>query len=175
VLQTLLRIPDRIQLDNRSVFSGLDALCILLKRLSYPCRLYDLSRYFGRHIIDLSLIIQFIIKYIIENFDHLLSNLDQPWLNIQAIEQYARAIQNKGSPLDRCWGFIDGSIVQICRPIENQRHLYSGHKKVHCIKFQAITVPNGLIASLIADTFWGRDMMLAYMSNLELLNSSEKK
>ncbi|KAJ3641826.1 hypothetical protein Zmor_028299 [Zophobas morio] len=29
-----------------------------------------------------------------------------------------------------------------------QKELYSGHKRVHCLKFQAITLPNGLILHL---------------------------
>ena len=46
------------------------------------------------------------------------------------------------------WGFVDRTVIEICRPIDNQRLCYSGHKKKHCLKFQAIMTPNGLISSL---------------------------
>ena len=46
LLKQLLRIPDQIHLNNRSVFSGVDALCITLRRLAYPCRLTDLVNTF---------------------------------------------------------------------------------------------------------------------------------
>ena len=36
----------------------------------------------------------------------------------------------------------------ICRPGQNQKCLYNGHKKVHAIKFQSITAPSGLVANL---------------------------
>ena len=40
-----------------------------------------------------------------------------------------------------CWGFI-------CQPFVNQRTNYNGHKRVHSLKFQSVTLPNGLIAHL---------------------------
>ena len=51
-------------------------------------------------------------------------------------EVFAAAIQAKGAPLDQCIGFIDGTVHPIARPTVNQRIMYSGHKRVHCIKFQ---------------------------------------
>ena len=50
--------------------------------------------------------------------------------------------------LDNCWRFIDGTVRPICRPKENQRMVYDGHKRVHALKFQSIVTPNGLIANL---------------------------
>ena len=38
-------------------------------------------------------------------------------------------------PLDRCSGFIDGTLVRICRPAKNQRKVFNGHKRVHAINF----------------------------------------
>ena len=36
----------------------------------------------------------------------------------------------------------------ICRPGQNQRVLYNGHKRVHAIKFQSVVTPDGMIANL---------------------------
>ena len=66
-------------------------------------------------------------------FGHLLHNLDLVWLDPQA---FAEAIFEKGSPLRDCWGFIDGTARPICRPIRNQKIMFSGHKRTHCVKFQ---------------------------------------
>ena len=49
---------------------------------------------------------------------------------------FAYAIQQKGAPLTTCIGFIDGTVRQIAHPVVNQQIMYSGHKRVHCIKFQ---------------------------------------
>ena len=55
------------------------------------------------------------------------------WINAQT---FADAIHAAGAPLPNCWGFIDGTLRPCCRPIRNQRILFSGHKRVHGIKFQ---------------------------------------
>ena len=47
-------------------------------------------------------------------------------------------------------GFIDGTIRPICRPSQEQRIMFNGHKRVHSLKFQSVTLPNGLIANLFA-------------------------
>ena len=64
------------------------------------------------------------------------------------LEQYAIAVAEKGAALDNCYGFIDGTVRPICRPQDNQRVVYNGHKRVHAIKFQSVTVPSGMIAQI---------------------------
>lgn len=81
-------------------------------------------------------------------FGRLLSRLNQPWLSQAQLAQFSEAIYRKGAALDNCWGFIDGTVRPVCRPGENQRVLYNGHKRVHAIKFQSVVAPNGLIANL---------------------------
>ena len=82
-----------------------------------------------------------------QNWNHLLINLDQPWLDNQHLENYAKAIHLRGAALN-CWGFIDGTVRPISRPGRLQRLVYNGHKKVHSLKSQSIVAPNGLIANL---------------------------
>ena len=57
-------------------------------------------------------------------------------------------IHNKNAPLQNCWGFVDGTVRPVCRPGENQRVLYNGHKRIHALTFQSVVAPNGLIANL---------------------------
>lgn len=54
----------------------------------------------------------------------------------------------KGGAIHNCWGFIDGTARAICRPSLNQEEYYSGHKRIHCIKYQSIVCPDGIISSL---------------------------
>ena len=61
---------------------------------------------------------------------------------------YADAIHNKGDALENCWGFIDGTVRPICRPIDNQRMVYNGQKRAHATKVQSILTPIGLITNL---------------------------
>ena len=44
-----------------------------------------------------------------------------------------------------CFGFIDGTVRPIARPTQNQREVFSGHERCQAIKFQAVTLPNGLM------------------------------
>ena len=76
---------------------------------------------------------------------YLLTNLNQPWLQPHRLEEYANTIHNGGAALENCWGFVDGTVSgPICRPVQHQRSVYNGHKRVHAIKFQSVVAPNGL-------------------------------
>ncbi|XP_070202633.1 uncharacterized protein [Littorina saxatilis] len=44
----LLRFPDTMTAYNGTISPGLEVLCIVMKRLSYPCRYMDLERFFCR-------------------------------------------------------------------------------------------------------------------------------
>lgn len=145
-LKIALRVPEKIRLQQRSVFSGLDALCVLLRRLAYPNRWFDLVKLFGRTSAELSLVCTFMVEHITETFGHLLLSMD--WLTEEDFQQFASAIQAKGSPLNNCWGFIDGTAIQICRPTKYQKEVFSGHKRYHCLKYQSAYAPNGLIVHL---------------------------
>lgn len=50
--------------------------------------------------------------------------------------------------MQNCWGFIDGTARQICRPSVEQENYYSGHKRFHCLKYQSVLCPDGIIVSL---------------------------
>ena len=41
-------------------------------------------------------------------------------------------------------GALDAKQLWVCRPVQGQRSLYTGHKQEHCFKFQTVVVPDGL-------------------------------
>ena len=147
-LKDVFRIPDEITTYNRCKVDGIEALCIFLDRFAYPCRYSDMIPRYGRPVPQFSMISNEILNRIYDNFHNLLNTMNQPWLNPQCLETFCDAIHGKGSALDNCWGFVDGTVRPICRPGQMQRILYNGHKKVHSIKFQSVAAPNGLIANL---------------------------
>jgi hypothetical protein len=79
---------------------------------------------------------------------HRLSDWNQPMLQPPKLQEYAAAIHQRGAPLTNCFGFVDGTLRPVCRPKNNQRILYNGHKRVHGIKFQSVVTPNGMIANM---------------------------
>ena len=49
LLMHYLEIPEKIVCSQGTVCSGIEGLCILLKRLAYTCRYSDLASRFGRN------------------------------------------------------------------------------------------------------------------------------
>ena len=105
---------------KEDVYALIDALCILLRRLSYPLRYGDLIPWFVRTVPQLSIISNMLVGMLHTRFDYLLQTLDQPWLSRANLKAFADAIHQKGAALDNCWGFIDGTVRPICRPKRNQ-------------------------------------------------------
>ena len=88
------------------------------------------------------------IDFMYNTHGHLLQDFNQTWLSPQQLEQYAAAIIDKGSRVEHCWGFIDGTVRPVCRPGSNQCVLYNRHKQVHAMKFQSIAATNSMTANL---------------------------
>ena len=101
---------------------------------------------FGRSVPEMSMIVNQVIDYIYETHGHLVTEWNNPLLHPVALQSYADAIHRNGAALDNCFGFVHGTVRSICRPTKHQRVVYNGHKRVHSIKFQAVSIPTGLIA-----------------------------
>ena len=147
-LKNALRLPDKIITEQRTICSAMEGLCILLKRLAFPCRYTDMVASFGRNPTEICLIFNTVLDFVYLHHHQRLQSWNQDFLQPAMLQQYADAIHNKGAPLSNCFGFIDGTLVSITRPKENQRVVYNGHKRVHGLKFQSISLPNGIIANL---------------------------
>ena len=120
ILQAILRINDEWKGSNGLLWSGMEGMCIVLRRLAYPNRLVDMVPIFARHPTELSLIFNTMLKFIYEAHIHLITDLDQPWLQHEELVRYAHAVHGAGAPVTNCWGFIDGTVMPICRPTHNQ-------------------------------------------------------
>ena len=85
--------------------------------------------------------------HLVKRFENLMF-WDTNRLTLAKIEQFSQAIEAKcGKP--GIWGFVDGTIRGMCRPgTIKQRPWYTGYKKLHGFKFQAVTGPDGLVNSL---------------------------
>ena len=148
VLLRTLRFPDRFVCSQRTVCSGMEGLCILLKRLSFPCRYSDMALRFGRNPTKLCLIFNQVLDFIYRTHQHRLNSWNQPFLNPRALEHYVQSIHSGGAPLENCFGVVNDTLCKIARPNNNQREVYNSHTRVHALKFQSVVLPNGLIANL---------------------------
>ena len=147
-LAEALQIPDWISCNQRSKAEGTEALCMLLKRFAYPCRYSDMVPRFGRPVPVLSMVTNEVLDYIYTVHSHRIINWNPTVLNPPALQTYAQVISQRGSPLQNCFGFVDGTVRPIARPDNNQRIVYNGHKRVHALKFQSLALPNGIIGHL---------------------------
>ncbi|XP_077548309.1 uncharacterized protein LOC144161524 [Haemaphysalis longicornis] len=146
VLVEALLIPEVVVSAQKVTVPGRDALCLALRRLAYPNRWCDLQNIFGLHYSVMSSVTSKVLKHIVGTFGHLLKDCNNhTWLSPSAL---AYAVQRKGAPLTNCWAFIDGTGRLICRPKRNQKAYFSGHKRVHCLKYQSLMCPNGIICQL---------------------------
>ena len=166
-LVDIFGFPAQFKCYNGVVVDSVEATCICLRRLAYPCRYSDLIHRFARPVPQLSMISNLVIEEIYQRYGHLLSSMDQPWLSRENLAMFAHAVHRKGGALDNCWGFVDGTVRPICRPNRNQREVYNGHKRVHSLKFQSVVAPNGMIANLFGPVEGRRhDAAMLVMSGL---------
>ena len=147
-LEEVLDIPETIRCDQRLICGGIEGLCMLLRRLSYPCRYGDMIQRFAKPVPLFSMVTNILIDHIYAIHGRRLTQWDLGILSPDHLEMYAATITSRGSPLDHCFGFIDGTVRPIARPGENQRIVYNGHKRFHALKFQSVVLPNGLIGNM---------------------------
>jgi len=76
-LAEALQLPATFHCQQRTVFDSMEGLCMLLKRVSYPCRYSDIIPRFGRAVSILSLITNHILDYIYENHGHLITQISK--------------------------------------------------------------------------------------------------
>jgi hypothetical protein len=174
ILAELLGLPEQIITSTRNNVDRTTALCILLRRLAYPNRLKDLTLLFGLSPQSLSQIINTTTNIIMENKGNLLENLQaNQWLDRNRLQYYAQAVRNRGGAVQNFWGFIDGTARPICRPSVQQENYYSGHKRFHCLKYQSILCPDGIIVNL-KGAYQGRRHDAGIFRESQLYNELER-
>ena len=148
LLLDVFQLPQTIICSQGTVCSDIEGLCLLLRRLAFPCRYSDLASTFGRNPTEMCLIFNKVLDHIYNTHSTKVTAWNYRLLAPNLLRQYADAIHLKGAPLDNCFGLIDGTVRRIARPKDNQRIVYNGHKRVHCLKYQSLALPNGIIANM---------------------------
>lgn len=78
-------------------------VCILLKRLAYPCRYFDLIYTFARPVPELCLITNTLLDGMYNEHGFWLSSWNQPFFPPATLQEYSQAITRKGNPLTNCF------------------------------------------------------------------------
>ena len=143
-----LDIPDPMITEGQYSFPAVEALCLLCARFQLGADLYLFTILYDRSQSSLSELINELVEFLDERWEHLLACDSDHLLHPSKLAQYAAAIFEKGSPLPHIIAFLDCTIHRICHPTWYQRMAYNGHKKFHAMKFQALMLPNGIIGHL---------------------------
>lgn len=98
---------------------------------------------FGWERSRLSRVTNTLTAYLFDRWKHLL-RWDAERLTPTQLSQYAQAVQRAGSPLSNCCGFLDGTMREVARPVQNQRILFNGWKRHHALKFHSLITPDGM-------------------------------
>ncbi|THU95828.1 hypothetical protein K435DRAFT_113884 [Dendrothele bispora CBS 962.96] len=130
--------------ESRNREDAITALCMLLHRLAYPTRLCDVQMQMGWERTRFSRITRATALFLYNRWKHLL-RFNPIRLTPEKLVDYATIIQNKGCPLDCVVAFIDGTLEETARPSRNQRLVYNGWKRKHCLKYHVVTAPDGLV------------------------------
>jgi hypothetical protein len=109
---------------------------------------------FGRKREIVSMAIKWMINYLYQNFSCLLK-FDQRRLTPDKLQYFAKRVHEKGAPLRTIYGFIDGTVRPISRPSIAQKMHFNGHHRIHALKYQSVTTPDGIIVDL-SGPFEGR-------------------
>lgn len=154
---------------------AITAACIVLRRLAAPCRWHDLEIVFGLRCYVLSQVFWEALEGFLRDWAHILETFRSDLMEERA-GLYAQAITDNGASLDCCVGFVDSTKIQMSRPggpSANQRSCYSGHKRFHCLMYQTITTPDGIIFHMFGPEVGRRhDITLYRQSNLDAVLSS---
>ena len=156
---TALRIDDFDGvLENRGRVSPEKAFLFTLYRLHCPGNLVDMQHYWGKEYTQLSRIFKAMVDYIHEQHVHLIKNNIEffvPWFpQYNEVVRRRIAAKNNGvvpEELADIAVFIDGTIRPIDRPLGNnniQRAVFNGKDKVHALKFQGLSAPDGMIIDM---------------------------
>ena len=164
ILADVLGIPETIRCEQGSTCDGLEGLCMVLRRLSFPCRYAGMIPRFAKPVPVISMVTNAVLDMIYATHSPRITRWNHDILDPDQMEMYAAAITATGAPLQNCFGFIDGTVRPIARPVDNQCILYNGHKRVHALKFQSVVLPNGLIANMYGPV--GKLCMLYKIKNL---------
>ena len=139
--------PEAIECKNRFKCPCETMLLLLLFRLARPRRIRpDMEKYFGMRRTHVGVAldkIQLALKLLA------VQCFDEPRIFAGRVDCHALKVHDKcGGLMRHAWGFIDGTLRKTCRPTHFQKRTHSGHKRCHGLKFQSVTVPDGLMACL---------------------------
>lgn len=146
ILRQILGIPLEFRTVNRDHASGVDALCMLLYRLSWPRNYFQLRSTFGGSGHRIGRISNALAVFLCKKYSNKLEHLDRERLTDEYLIEMARAQFRKNGVMQNIFGFIDATVRPCCRPVRFQQEVYNGKDCEHALKYQTVMLADGIIA-----------------------------
>jgi hypothetical protein len=118
---------------------------MLCMKYAWPTRLGSMIKMFGKSISWMSRLIT-TLRELLYAFCYGKMR-SPPILSVADLNKFTAAVQ-RVSGLDVCFGFLDATVRPICRPSIGQKECYTGKDRLHAIKFQICSTPDGMIQHL---------------------------
>ncbi len=147
MLAVKLQVPDPFKTKRGDSCGAVEALCMLLCKLSRPRALLDLQHIFFSSKARISAIVSELCSQFYARTFREHRHLNTNWLSPTKLATLAAYAQSK-VPLSTVFGFVDATVQQICRPTIDQRQCYNGKDRVHAIKFQSVVTTDGLMVQI---------------------------
>ena len=98
-LVTAVQLPGEIHwgMYNDLKVNLVEALCVILKRLAFPCRYSDMMLRFARPVPQLSMIYNKTIHWLDSRWGFKLTNLNQQWLTPKNLTSFTNSIYQNGA------------------------------------------------------------------------------
>lgn len=126
--------------------SSFEAFLIVMFRMANPGKWASTVPYFGPHKRShLSAIFSSAMEHMVKQKEHLLTTLPAYYSQPATLRRFATAVYRVCGYLPNIVAFIDGTCKRIARPTYFQRLFYSRYKRYHCVKFQHLLFPDGII------------------------------
>lgn len=120
----------------------MEGLCILLKKLAYPCRYTELSSVFGRNLTELCLIFNTVLDFLYTTHHHRLKAGNSLSFNLTILLLILMPF--KIMVCKTALVKLKGQVIRI----QEQKTMYNRYKRVHAMKYHSVIIPNCLIANL---------------------------
>jgi hypothetical protein len=111
VLLAMYDIPERVECEDRSVWSGHAALAVFLRRMSFPTRYLDLVMFFRRSKTALHGAFKYVLAKVYLASADRMQRISRDQLNDGKLREYADAIRARGFPMSNCFGLVDGYVT----------------------------------------------------------------
>jgi hypothetical protein len=142
LLINVARFPEVVVTSNRDSAPLRTAFLLMCMKYAWPTRLGTMTEMFGKGTSWISRVVKALRVLMFNAFHYRLRS--PRCISEEDLLRFSAAV-NRKSGCDVCFGFLDGTVRPVCKPKDAQAELYNGKDRVHALKYQIVSTPDGII------------------------------